>query len=172
MTPEMVEYYRAMLLVGFRDRLDAAFDHGLETEEPLSDLMLSLSTCISDDNQVLSVLKEYTLLHTYDERLVFQLVLEDVSKRFRAGEMSRSDVCLLLQRIIAQRETFWIEPWQRLTNVFYALELSEEGIISEDVFNQCFDAWWYRGECLDAWELRRQQHAKPKKRRLFDLFKK
>ena len=50
MTPETAEYYRAMLLVGIRDKFDAAFDDALETEDPLTDLVLSLCTCISDND--------------------------------------------------------------------------------------------------------------------------
>lgn len=172
MTPEMAEYYRAMLLLGFRDPFDAAFDQALESEEPISDLVLSLSTCVSDDNQVLSILREYTLQHPFDEQVVYQLVMEDIRKQFEAGNMTRSDVCLLLQRIIAQRETFFVEPWFSLTPIFHDLEMWEDGIFTEEVFIQCFDAWWFRGERLDGWELQRQRNAKPKKRGIFGIFKK
>ena len=44
MTPEMVEYHRAMLLVGLGDRFYRAFDEALEQENPLSELILSLCT--------------------------------------------------------------------------------------------------------------------------------
>ena len=172
MTPEMAEYCRTMLLVGFRDPFDAAFDQALELEEPLSDLVLSLSTCVSDDNQVLSILREYTLQHPFDEQVVYQLVIEDIRKRFEVGNMTRSDVCLLLQLVIAQRETFFVEPWHSFTPIFYDLEMWEDGILTEEVFNQCFDAWWYHGEQLNGWELQRQQNVKPKKRGIFGFLKK
>lgn len=172
MTPEMAEYYRAMLLVGIRDHLDAAFDHALETEEPLSDLILSLSTCISDNNQVLSVLREYTLDHTIDEQVVWDLILEDLRNRLLAGEMTRTDVVGMLCRIVRNLDVLWEEPWLSVTDVSYDLELFEDGVICEEVFNQCFDAWMYRGERLDAWTLQRQRDAKPRKRRLFGFLKK
>lgn len=156
MTPEMAEYYRAMLLVGFRDRLDQAFEHALETEEPLSDLILSMSTCISDDEQVLHILREYTLDHPFDAWAVCDLIRADVRERYMAGEMTRAEVTYTLYRIVMSLDRFWVDPWNDLTDGEYDLELFEDGHISEEVFNRCFDAWFFEGRHLNAWEVQRQ----------------
>lgn len=156
MTPEMAEYFRAMLLVGIRDKLDAAFDHALETEEPLSDLILDLSGCISDDEKVLSVLREYTLDHPFDARVVCDLIREDIRGRYLAGEMTRAQAAGLLYRIVMALDKFWEEPWRDLTDGAYDLELLEDGQISVEVFNRCFDAWFFEGRRLNAWEVQRQ----------------
>jgi len=153
MTPEIAEYYRAMLLVGIRDKFDAAFDRALETEEPLSDLVLSLSSCISDVNQVLSVLHEYTLDYKIDEQVVRDLILEDLLSRYIAGEMTRADVTNTLYRIVWNLNKFWDDSWWKFTDIYYDLELYEDGVINEEVFNRCFDALFFCGERLAAWIL-------------------
>lgn len=160
MTPEMAEYYRAMLLAGFRDKLDMAFDQALETEEPLSHLILALSTCISDDEQVQSVLREYTLTHAPDDQVVCNLIRDDLRNRLQAGEMSREQVAETLCSIVRSLDKFWEEPWNELAHGSYDLELYQDGLVCEEVFNRCFDAWFHEGRHLNAWELRREYNKR------------
>ena len=152
--PEIVEYHRAMLLVGMGDRFYQAFDEALEQENPLSDLTLSLCTCISDETEVLHILREYTLDHPFDEQTVCDLILDDLRSRYLAGALSRTEVVDLLYRIPRNLDKFYDEPWHSLTDLSYDLELLEENIITEEVFNQCFDSGLLRGKPLSAWELR------------------
>ena len=153
-TPEIVEYHRAMLLVGLGDRFYRAFDEALEQENPLSDLILSLCTCISDETEVLHILREYTLDHPFDAQTVCDLILDDIRHRYLAGAFSRTEVVDLLYRIPRNLDKFYDEPWHSLTDLSYDLELLEENIITEEVFNQCFDSWLLRGKPLNAWALR------------------
>lgn len=156
MTPEIAEYYRAMLLAGIRDKFDAAFERALIEEEPLSDLVLSLCTCISDSEQVLQILREYTLNFNIDEHCVYDLVLEDLRDRYLAGRMSGADVVRTLYRIASLRVTLLVDPWWNVEDTNYVLELYEDNFINESVFNQCFDAWFFHGERLDAWALQQE----------------
>lgn len=158
--PERVAYYHAMLLVGIRDKLDEAFYHALETEEPLSDLILSLSTCISDDEAVLSVLQEYIWDHTIDEQVVYHMIRGDFRQRRLSGQMTRKEVAEYLYGIVRSLGECLDDPWYAFTRIYYDLELWQDGFISEDVFNQCFDAWLFHGENLDAWELRSKSKQK------------
>ena len=160
MTPEIVEYHRAMLLAGLGDRFYRAFDEALEQEEPLSDLIVSLSTCISDEVQVLHILREYTMDYALDDRVVCGLILEDLRSRYLAGELSRSQVGSKLDEIVHKLDKFWDEPWQSLTALSYHLELWQDGIICEEVFNQCFDSWLFHGKLLSAWEIQKSLHKK------------
>ena len=163
MTAEMVEYHRAMLLVGLGDRFYRAFDEALERKEPLSDLVLFLCTCISKKNEVLHILWEYTLDHPFDEQKVCDLILDDVRSRYLAGEMSRAEVVDILYRIVTALDRFWIEPWHSLTDMSYDLELWDDGLICEEVFNQCFDSWFFHGKTLDAWVIQKAYNAKNRK---------
>ena len=159
MTPEIAEYYRAMLLAGIRDKFDAAFERALIEEEPLSDLVLSLCTCISDSEQVLQILREYTLNFNIDEHCVYDLVLEDLRDRYLAGRMSGADVVRTLYRIASLRVTLLVDPWWNVQDTNYVLELYEDNIINESVFNQCFDAWFLHGKRLDPWALQHEANS-------------
>lgn len=161
MTPETAEYYRAMLLVGLGDKFYRAFDEALEQEEPLPDLILSLCTCISDETEVLRILREYTLNHPFDDQAVCNLILEDIRGRYLAGELSRAQVVSSLYEIVIKLDKFREEPWQGLTDLSYDLEIWEDGLISEEVFNQCFDSWFFQGKRLDAWELQKALTKEP-----------
>ena len=119
-------------------------------------MILSLSTCISDDNQVLSVLREYTLNYTIDEHTVRDLVLKDLRGRLQAGEMTRADVVGMLYRIVQNLDKIWEDPWIDCWDISHDLELYEDGFISEEVFIESFDAWWNEGKRLNVWELQRK----------------
>ena len=158
MTAEMVAYYRAMLLVGIRDRFDADFDQALETDAPLSNLVLSLSTCISNDEAVLSVLQEYILDRAVNEQIVCNLVLDDFRCRCREGKLTRREVADCMCRMVASLDKRWDDPWENLTTPEHALDLWQDGWIAEEVFNRCFDAWLFEGKQIDPWELQRKRN--------------
>lgn len=156
MTPETAMYHRAMLLVGIHDRFDRDFDEALEKEEPLSNLILALGTCVSDRAQVISILHNYTLAHPADETQVCRMIREDIFDRYRSGELTRAEAVSTLYEIVLRMDKFWQEPWHSLTDLSYDQELWADGIVSDDVFNQCFDAWFLRGEHLDGLKLQDQ----------------
>lgn len=160
MPPEIVEYHRAMLLVGLGEGFYRAFDEALEQENPLSDLTLSLCTCISDEAEVLHILREYTLDHPFDEQTVCDLILDDIRNRYLAGAMPRAQVVETLYRIVMVLDKLWEEPWHSLTDLSYDLELWDDGLICEEVFNQCFDAWFFQGKNLDAWSVQKEYKRK------------
>jgi hypothetical protein len=114
---------------------------------------------------VLSVLREYTLTHPFDENAVRDLILEDISNRYRSGEMDRVEMVTALYDVVSALDKFNVDPWNILMEPTYYLDLYEEGLITEDVFDRCFDAWFYRGERLDPWALQEEAHKqkiKPK----------
>ena len=173
MTPEQAEYHRAMLLVGLDDGFEKCFDEALEVEDPLSDVILALSTCISNREQVLSVLRDYTLTHPFDENAVRDLIFEDISNRYRFGEMDRVKMVTALYDVVNALDKFHDDPWNILMEPTYYLDLYEEDLITEDVFDQCFDAWFYGGERLDPWKLQRQVNSRNQKAKWWQkLFKK
>lgn len=156
MSPEMVEYYRGMLMVGLGDGFYAAFDKALEEENPLSDLTLSLCTCISNEAEVLHILTEYTQSYTLDEEAVRDLVVADIRNRYESGEMTRVEVVRTLYTIVRALDRYWQEPWDWCTFMMFALEVYEDGITSEEAFNESFDEWWNYGKCIDIWALQRK----------------
>ena len=158
MSPEMVGYYRLLLFAELGDKFYQAFDEALEQENPISELILSLCTCISDETEVLRILWEYTLDHPYDEQAVCDLLLEDMKQRYLTGEMNRYEIASALFRIVERMDRWFENPWHRLTDCYYDLELWQDGVIDEDVFNRCFDAWLFHAERLEAWVLQMEKN--------------
>lgn len=169
MTAEMAMYYSAMLRVGLGENFYQAFDRALEEEEPLSDLTLLLCDCISDVNAVLHILREFILDHTVDEQVVYDLILDDIRSRYTSGKMIRTDVVSTLYNIVYALDKAWEEPWIQWQQLFYDLELWEDGIVSDEVFDECFDAWWDSRTRLNIWELQRKwnEQNNPAKRNSF-----
>lgn len=52
-------YYKNLLMLGFSDEYDNWLDYCLESEDPLSNIVLELYCCGSDINKTISVLHNY-----------------------------------------------------------------------------------------------------------------
>ena len=159
MTPELVVYYRAMLRVGVGDAFYQAFNLALEEENPLSDLILSLCSCISDADAVVHILTEYLFEHKADDQEVYKLVVTDLMERVASGEVTRQNVVAVLDEIAHTLDKCMERPWCYCVHLADHFDLCKDGMISENVFNLCFDAWFKHGQWLDVWELHREEVA-------------
>ena len=148
-----------MLRVGLGDVFYRAFDQALEEEEPLSDLTVSLCNCVSNVYAVLQVLGEYLSQHPADDQAVYELILADLKNRRASGAMTRKDMVTALNDIAHALDKCVEEPWYYIVYMADNLDLCEDGIISEEVFNTCFDAWFDHGQWLDVWELQRKENT-------------
>ena len=146
MTPEAAEYHRLMLIVGLSDRFDQEFDQALEEENPLSEPILALTSCISNVDKACSVLHNYALDNDFDEGKVCELILQDLHGRFFSGELSRMQTAEIIRTITACLNHWRDEPWGLFYSLTYALEEYEDDVIAEDEFNRIFDTWFFRGE--------------------------
>ncbi len=164
MTPEVAAYHRAMLMVGLRDRFDQDFDDALENESPLSDLILELSTCVSDTEQVMSILHTYVISNNADDKAVYALIIDDIRNRYLKKELTRNQVVSILFSIVQNLDEYRIDPWTEITYLSCALEMLEDKLISEEVFNTYFDVWLFQGKQLDLWKLHCQLEGTAKKK--------
>lgn len=166
MTPESAAYHRLMLMVGLRDRFDAEVDHALETDDPITSPLLDLACCLSDTEKVISVLYEYTLAHQIDERKVCDLILNDLRSRYLGHQMTRAEITNTMYSILYYSGKRYLDPWEELAFASNVLELLEDHLISEEVFNECFDAFLLRGERLNAWTLQSKLESRIEKPKL------
>ena len=146
MTPEAAEYHRIMLLVGLRDRFDQEFDHALEQENPLSDLILNLTSCASDLDKASSILHSYAVDNNFKEQEVYDLVIADIRNRYFSGQLSRMETAEIIHTLTAYLDKDCCEPWWLLFDIAYALEDYQNGSFSESAFISLFDMWFFRGE--------------------------
>ena len=103
MTYEYAVYYKLLLLCGYKDDLQQYIDDALVAQDPLSDIVLELSTAGSDDKKMLSVLNEY-LLQIKDsdidyDVIVFDYVMSFLKRRYIEDTMPMKDITELMYRL-------------------------------------------------------------------------
>ena len=163
MTPEQAQYYLLMLRMGEYDEYDAALDRLLVEQDPLSPLVLELAFCMSDRRETISVLHNFLLDHPADEAQLMNRQLDWVRKQYREKAMTALQAADYLSRIYFTYPG--PEPWWELWQYLDDYELYTDGVISQAVFETCFDALLLRGEHLNSWVL---QEEETKQRSLLD----
>lgn len=159
MTPKEAQYYLLMLRLGEYDEYDQALDRLLEEQDPLSPLVLELAFCMSDRQKTISVLHNFLLDHPVEERTVMESQLEWVRKQYRKQAMTAVQAGNYLYRLIVAND--WEDPWCDLYQYVDLQDLYEDGHLSRDIFETCFEAALLRGEMLNPWELEKQQKKDP-----------
>lgn len=168
MTPESAAYYRLMLLSGLREEFDRELDQALETEDPISPLILDLAFCMSDLEQTISVLYNYTLRFRIDQQQVYDRILAELRRQYTEKLLSPVQLTRIMFQVAQNCDDSSDEPWMRLCYPTYAYELVEEGFVSGEAFDAAFEAFLLRGEQIKVWAWEEAQ--KPKKKKLFANF--
>ena len=169
MTPERAAYHRLMLLAGMHNEFDKELDFALETEDPITAPILDLAFCMSDLNQAISVLYNYTLDYSVDEQQVYDMIMTELRRQYVGKQMNAGEVCEVLSKI--QHICDFGEPWLDLYTYLYEYELLDEGMISQEVFEVGFESVFLHGERIDVWALQKEYNQK-KKKSLLDFFRK
>jgi len=158
-----------MLLVGLQEEFERELDFALETEDPITAPILDLAFCMSDLNQTVSVLYNYTLDYSVDEQQVYDMIMTELRRQYVGKQMNAGEVCEVLSKI--QHICDFGEPWLDLYTYLYEYELLDEGMISQDVFEAGFESVFLHGERIDVWALQKEYNQK-KKKSLLDFFRK
>ena len=169
MTLERAAYHRLMLLAGVQEEFEKELDIALETEDPITAPILDLAFCMSDLNQTISVLYNYTLDYSVDEQQVYDMIMAELRRQYVGKQMNAKAVCEALNKI--QRICDFGEPWIDLYTYLYEYELLDEGMISQAVFEVGFESVFLHGERIDVWALQKEYNQK-KKKSLLDFFRK
>ena len=151
MTPDEAQYYLLMLRLGEYAEYDKALDRLLLEQDPLSPLVLELACCMSDRRETISVLYNFLLDHPADERKLMESQLEWVRNQYREGAMTALKASQYLYYLITEHN--WDDPWIDLYKYCDVHELYEDGFISREVFETCFEAALLRDEMLNPWQL-------------------
>ena len=161
MTPERAAYHRLMLLAGLQEEFEKDLDFALETEDPITAPILDLAFCMSDLNQTISVLYNYTLDYSVDEQQVYDMIMTELRRQYVGKQMNAGEVCEVLSKI--QHICDFGEPWLDLYTYLYEYELLDEGMISEEVFETGFESVFLHDERIDVWTLQKEYNQKKKK---------
>lgn len=169
MTPERAAYHRLMLLAGLQEEFARELDFALETEDPITAPILDLAFCMSDLNQTVSVLYNYTLDYSVDEQQVYDMIMAELRRQYASKRLNVREVCEVLSKI--QRICDFGEPWIDLYTYLYEYELLDEGMISQEVFETGFESVFLHDERIDVWALQKEYNQK-KKKSVLDFFRK
>ena len=145
-----------MLRMGEYEEYDAALDRLLLEQDPLSPLVLELACCMSDRRETISVLRNFLLDHPADAQALMESQLAFVRKKYAEKAMTAAGAVNYLYGLIVAGG--YDEPWSDLWKYCDLHELYEDGIISQAVFEACFEAELLRGESLDCWKLQEAEN--------------
>ena len=152
MTYENAVYLKITLLCGYKDELWAYVDQALVEQDPLSDVVLELSTAGSDDKKLLSVLNEH-LLKIRDSdidynKTVFDLVMSFLKRKYVEDSMSMADITSLMYRIAVYTERYLDEPWHTMYFMGDIFAEAEAGVVDKEDYQRIFDAFLNEGICF------------------------
>jgi hypothetical protein len=134
-----------LLLCGYKDELQQYIDNALVDQDPLSDIVLELSTAGYDDKKMLSALNEYLLRIKdsdidYDES-VFDYIMCFLKRRYIEDAVSMKDIAELMYRLAVYTERYLDEPWRTMYFMGDLFDEAEAGYIDKEDYQRKFEAF-------------------------------
>ena len=151
MTVEEAVYYKYLLLCGYAGELEEYVDRALEEEDPLSNIILELSTCGSSHNRILEVLNSFILSvpkEQIDQSRIFSLVLDFLRRLYHDESMPMDKLTELMYRISVQTEDAWEEPWHTMNIMGDLYNEAQIGFICMDSYMETFHRFINEGLCI------------------------
>ena len=147
-------YYHLLLLrTGLDDGYDAWLDGYLETEDPLSDIVLKLASCGSNMNETISCLNAYCGPRPYvDERMICDRLRNFLKDAYHSGRMSQREVVDAMHRVAMAHGAPWnveTDIWDEFYYMEDRLDLVDDGIASREIFDSAFLEFLYNGMYLE-----------------------
>lgn len=137
-------------MIGFFDDYDTWLNGHLETEEPLSDIILELSCSQSDINKTVSVLHNYCNGKTFDEIELCNRIRLFFKNAYNLNKMSKEQITKHMYRIslnIAESCDFELNTtlWRSMFYLYDYYSLAKQGIISWNNFDVAFFSYLNNG---------------------------
>lgn len=155
MTREDAYFERLLLLAGLWEGYDEWLGFYLESEEPLSDIVLELVDCRGDMKEVEYRLNLYCQEKPFDEAGVHERLRLYLWENYKNGKMEKDEVlarmCRFSSRILPDDNS--VCGNFRVLSDYY--DLVEGGVISEEQFDGEFLAFLENGKRVDTdkfWE--------------------
>ena len=149
MTREDAYFQRILLLSGFWEGYDEWLGSYLESEEPLSDIVLELVDCHGDMKEVEYRLNLYCLEKPFDEVGVYERLRLYLWENYKSGKMEKDALLATMGKfsfILPDGGAF-----VRNCRVLYDYyDLVEEQMISEERFEAVMLAFLERNERVDT----------------------
>ena len=145
-------YYKNLLLLGFSDGYDKWLNFYLETESPLSDIVLELSLCGSDVKKITSLLHNYCAEATFDEVASHDRIRLFFKEAYHSNRLSKKEVLSAMYHLslnIGNPGDFDIKLWGSMYYLDYYYGLALDGVIPMENFDFSFFSYLDDGMPLD-----------------------
>ena len=156
MTYEYAVYFRLLLLSGYDGELQEYIDTALENQDPVSDIVLSLSTVGADNKKLLCVLNEY--IRKTDESeidydtTVFGLILSFLRKK--RSELSDKELTSLMYCFACNSGREHNDPWHIMLTFGVLYEDAVLGYVDKNNYLHELDLFLNDGVCLCDYPLK------------------
>ena len=152
MTFEQAIYYKYLLICGYSDELNKHINICLNDENPISDIILNLSACGSNNKEMLTVLNDFTS-KVSDEKInydkVFDLVLTFLRTQYREENLSMEKITDLMYQISVLTEKISDNPWWTMFTIGVLYSEAEQGYITMGSFMGTFENFINKGICME-----------------------
>ena len=165
-------YHKLMLMTGLDDDYDEWLNCYLESENPLSNIVLELACCGSDVNKTISVLHRFCAEHPFDEAAVSNRVRAYFKNAYHTNKMSKDEISSTMYRLslnVGDPGDFDIHLWGSMYYLDYYYSLAKDGIISWESFDFAFFSYLDNGIPVDSNRI--WNHNQKKKVSIIDIIK-
>lgn len=146
-------YYNNLLALGFSDEYNEWLNCRLESDVPLSDIVLELSLCASDIAKTTSLLHSYYAEREFDKNLAHDKLRLFFKEAYYSNKMSKKDIASLMYRV-AVNACEGREPncdlWESMYHLNYYYALAEDGYIPWESFDFAFFSYLDGGTPVDS----------------------
>lgn len=152
MTYEYAVYYKLLLLCGYTDELYNFIDQALIEQDPISPVVLDLSSAGTDKNKLLSVLNAY-LLDVNDSDIdyngtVLRLILAFLNRKYTQEAMPMAELTKLMCHIASYTDRVYGDPWSTMFDLGILFDEAESGYIDKESYLRQFHAFLNDGASM------------------------
>ena len=145
-------FHKLMLMTGLDDDYDKWLNCYLESENPLSDVVLELACCGADVNKTISVLHNFCGEQSFDEAVVCDRVRTYFKDAYYKKRMSKEEISSAMYRLalnVGDPGDFNIHLWGSMYYLDEYYSLAKDGIISWERFDFAFFSYLDNGIPVD-----------------------
>lgn len=165
-------YHKLMLMTGLDDGYDEWLNCHLESENPLSNIVLELACCGSDINKTISVLHSFCAEQPLDEASVSNRVRLYFQNAYHTNKMNKEEISSTMYRLalnVGDPGDFDIHIWGSMYYMDYYYSLAKDNVISWKSFDFAFYSYLNNGIPVDSYRL--WNHNKKENFSLIDRIK-
>ena len=150
MTREEACYYKILLSNGITDGYSQWLNEHLESEDPLSDIVLNLSFCESNTDETIRYLHNYCAEEKFDEKAVCTMLREFLKKTYYEKRFSMEEVCSLMYGFSQTVDDpgGFDNIWLDMFSMKAIYEESADGYLSMNDFVKAFHSYLDNGESI------------------------